>query len=178
MQELSLNVLDVAQNSVSAGADLIEISVWESTLKNLMVITIKDNGCGMDEETVKSVCDPFYTTRTTRKVGLGVPFFKQSAEQTGGSFVIDSTVGKGTTVTAEYCTDSIDCLPLGDICSTISCLVSLNPDIDFIFTSTKDEKHFVFDTREVREILGEEVSLSEPSVASFIEEYLKDNSNH
>ena len=177
MQELSLNVLDVAQNSVSAGAKLIEISVCENTADALMIITIKDDGCGMDAETVKRVIDPFYTSRTTRKVGLGVPFFKQSAEQTGGSFTIDSIPGVGTTVRAQYHTDNIDCLPLGDICSTITMLVTLNTGIDFIFTSVKDENSFVFDTKEIKEILGD-VPLNEPSVVTFIEEYLKDNSNH
>ncbi len=178
MHELSLNVLDVAQNSVSAGASLIEISVIENTAESSMVISIKDDGCGMDETTVKNVCDPFYTTRTTRKVGLGLPFLKQTAEQTGGMFLIKSEVGKGTLVRAEYKTDSIDCMPLGDICSTVTCLVTLNPNIDFQFTSVKDDKRFVFTTKEVKEILGDGISLKEPEVAAFIEDYLKENSNH
>lgn len=177
MQELSLNVLDVAQNSVSAGASLIEIAVREDTKLSNMVITISDNGCGMDAETVNRVIDPFFTSRTTRKVGLGIPFFKMSAEQTGGSFSINSTVGEGTVVRAEYNTSSIDFMPLGDICSTVACLVCLNPHIDFVFTSVKDDKEFVFTTAEVKEILGD-IPLSEPSVASFIEDYLKENSNH
>lgn len=178
MHELSLNILDVAQNSVSAGAKLIEISAVEDTSKASLVLSIKDNGCGMDEETVRNVCDPFFTTRTTRKVGLGLPFLKQTAEQTGGSFLIESQVGKGTLVRAEYHTDSIDCMPLGDICSTISCLVTLNPNIDFKFTSVKDDKEFIFTTMEVREILGGDIALNEPAVAAFVEEYLKENSNH
>lgn len=178
MQELSLNVLDVTQNSVSAGAKHIQISVCENTAEARMVITIKDDGCGMDEETVRRVIDPFYTTRTTRKVGLGIPFFKQSAEQTGGSFAIESAVGKGTVVKAVYCTDSIDFLPLGDICSTVACLISLNPHIDFSFVSEKDGELFEFTTYSVREILGEDISLGDPEVASFIEGYLKENSHH
>ncbi len=173
-----MNVLDVAQNSVVAGAKHIEISVYESTADALMVITIKDDGCGMDEETVKRVVDPFYTSRKTRKVGLGIPFFKQSAEQTGGSFTINSIVGTGTTVRAEYHTDNIDCLPLGDICSTVTMLVTLNPHIDFVFKTEKDDKAFIFDTKEIKEILGDDVALSEPAVAAFIEDYLKDNSNY
>ncbi len=178
MHELSLNVLDVAQNSVSAGAKLIEISVCENTAESVMVLTIKDDGCGMDENMVKNVCDPFFTTRKTRKVGLGLPFLKQTAEQTGGSFSIESVVGKGTVVKAVYHTDSIDCMPLGDICSTVACLVTLNTHIDFLFTSVKDDKKFVFSTTEIKEILGEGISLNEPEVAMFIESYLKENSNH
>ena len=92
MQELSLNVLDVAQNSISAGASLIEISVTESTAEHSLTVMIKDNGCGMTPEQVRNVTDPFYTTRTTRKVGLGVPLFKMACEMTGGSFTIDSVV--------------------------------------------------------------------------------------
>ena len=178
MRELSLNILDIAQNSIAAGASLTTIEVAEDTAKHELTVTVSDNGCGMTAEQVANVLDPFFTTRTTRKVGLGLPFLKQTAEQTGGSFLIESQVGKGTLVRAEYHTDSIDCMPLGDICSTISCLVTLNPDIDFKFTSVKDDKEFIFTTMEVREILGEDIALNEPAVAAFVEEYLKENSNH
>lgn len=174
MTELSLNVLDVAQNSVKAKASLIEISVEIHTDKNSLSIVIKDNGCGMSEETVKQVIDPFYTTRTTRKVGLGVPFFKMSAEMTGGSFEIVSEVGKGTCVTAEYVLDSIDRMPLGDMPSTIETLVLYNTDIDFIYTYSVDGESFVLDTAEMKEILGG-VPLDSPDIAEYIKEFLREN---
>ena len=174
MTELSLNVLDIAQNSVKAKASLIEISVDISTAENKLVIIIKDNGCGMDEETVKRVIDPFYTTRTTRKVGLGVPFFKMSAEMTGGSFNISSEKGKGTEVTAEYVLDSIDRMPLGDMPSTIETLVLYNTDIDFIYRYEVDGEGFELNTVQMKDILGG-VPLDTPDVAEYIKEFLREN---
>lgn len=173
MQEISLNVLDVAQNSVSAKATLIQILVEETQDKRL-IITIEDNGCGMSEEQVKSVIDPFYTTRTTRKVGLGIPFFKMGAEMTGGSFSIQSKVGEGTVVTAIYHTDHIDCMPLGDMGETIVSLVSCNPQIDFLYTRRYLGDEFVMDTREFKKILGD-VPLNEPEVISYLREFLSEN---
>ena len=111
--------MDVAQNSVRAEADLVRITVTESEKEDTLTIRIADNGCGMTEEQVQQVIDPFFTTRTTRKVGLGVPLFKLSAEQTGGSFDIQSEKGVGTTTTASYVKSHVDMTPLGDINSKI-----------------------------------------------------------
>ena len=119
MTEISLNILDVAQNSISAGAKLIEISVVADIKSDTLTVVIKDNGCGMDEEKLKKVIDPFFTTRTTRKVGLGIPFYKLAAENTGGTFNITSQLGLGTTVTAVFGLSHIDRMPLGDINFTI-----------------------------------------------------------
>ena len=174
MQELSLNVLDIAQNSVVAKATLIRIGVEEDTASHRMVITIADNGCGMDEETVRRVMDPFYTTRTTRKVGLGIPFYSMQAKMTGGDFSIQSKVGEGTTVTAAFVTDHIDCLPLGDINATVVSLIQCNPDIDFVYTYRRGEREFSADTRQFRQIL-EGVPLSDPQVVTFLREYILEN---
>ena len=154
MTEISLNILDVAQNSVRAEATLIEISVAIDTAGDKLTVTIKDNGCGMSEEQVENVTDPFFTTRTTRKIGLGIPFFKQSAEMTGGSFSIKSELGVGTTTEAVYVLSSIDRMPLGDMTQTIHSLVTMNTHIDFLYTYSADDKDFTLDTREFREILG------------------------
>ena len=174
MTELSLNILDIAENSVKAGASLIEITVSVMSADNLLEITIRDNGCGMSEEQVKKVIDPFYTTRTTRKVGLGVPFFKESAEAAGGSFFIESEVGVGTTVKASYELDNIDRMPMGDLTATIHTLVTMHEDIDFLFTYKVDENEFVLDTGELKEILGG-ISFKEYEVSNYIKEYLKEN---
>lgn len=174
MRELSLNVMDVAQNSVRAEADLVIITVNESDSDDVLSISIEDNGCGMTEEQVAQVIDPFFTTRTTRKVGLGVPLFKLSAEQTGGSFSIDSKVGEGTVTKASYVKSHVDMTPLGDINSTIGILIRCNPDIDFVFTHSTDKGSFTLDTRELREVLGD-VSLDTPDVIEWINEYLKEN---
>ena len=174
MRELSLNVMDVAQNSVRAEASLVTIDVSESDKNDELTISISDNGCGMTEEQVKQVIDPFFTTRTTRKVGLGVPLFKMSAEQTGGSFSIESKVGKGTVTTASYVKSHVDMTPLGDINSTVEILIRCNPDIDFVFNHSTDNGSFTLDTRELREVLGDDVSLDTPDVLEWINAFLEE----
>lgn len=173
MRELSLNVMDVAQNSVRAQASLVRITVSESDKDDRLIISIEDNGCGMTEEQVSQVIDPFFTTRTTRKVGLGVPLFKLSAEQTGGSFFIKSKVGEGTLTEASYIKSHVDMTPLGDINSTVEILIRCNPDIDFVFTRSTDSGSFTLDTRELREVLGD-VSLDTPDVLEWIKQYLEE----
>jgi signal transduction histidine kinase len=177
MRELSLNVMDVAQNSVRAEADLVRITVEESDKEDRLTIVIADNGCGMTEDQVRQVIDPFFTTRTTRKVGLGVPLFKLSAEQTGDSFDIQSKVGEGTTTTASYVKSHVDMTPLGDINSTVKILIQCNPQIDFIFTHSADKGSFTLDTRELREVLGD-VSLDTPDVLEWIGQYLEENTQN
>lgn len=174
MRELSLNILDIAQNSISAGASLTEILVKENTTEKTLLIGIYDNGKGMSEEQVKNVQDPFFTTRTTRKVGMGIPLFKLAAEQTGGSFKITSKLGVGTRVDALFKTDSIDFTPLGDIEATVSTIVSMNEDKDFVYTRSVDEKEFVFKSADIKKIL-DGVPLSEPSVINWIEDYIREN---
>jgi len=175
VQEISLNILDVAQNSVSAKASLIEISVVEDSKAHTLQVMIRDNGCGMTEEQVNSVTDPFYTTRTTRRVGLGIPFFKMASEMTGGFFEIRSKVGEGTCVTASFRTDHIDCMPLGEIEETMYSLITMNTETDFLYTARRDETESVTDTREFRTIL-EGIPFDTPEVAAFIRNYLKENS--
>lgn len=174
MPELSLNILDIAQNSVKAGADLIEIDVKADTSADRLTVRIKDNGCGMTKEQVEKVTDPFYTTRTTRNVGLGVPFFKLASEAAGGEFRIDSEIGKGTEVYASFCISNIDRMPLGDINGTILTLIKFNTAIDFIYTYSVDGRGFQLDTREIKEILGG-VRLDEPEIYSYLKEYLSEN---
>ena len=175
MQELSMNILDIAQNSVRAKAALVEIALVLDGTTGVQTLTIADDGCGMSPEMVRTVIDPFCTTRTTRKVGLGLPFLRMAAQQTGGDVHIESTVGTGTTVTATFGLGHIDLMPLGDMPGTISALVQGSPDIDFIFRYARDGRSFVFDTREVRQILGDEVALSEPAVSLFIRDYIAEH---
>ncbi|MBR2351178.1 MAG: ATP-binding protein [Clostridia bacterium] len=173
MKELSLNILDITENSVKAGATLTEISITES--ENKLVISIKDDGCGMSEDIVRSVVDPFYTTRTTRKVGMGVPLFKMAAEQTGGKLEIVSDTGEdhGTTVTAYFYKDHLDFTPLGDVISTVTTLIQGHPDTDFLFTHLIDDKEIRLDTRELRGVL-EGVPLNTYDVLEWIRGYLEE----
>lgn len=168
-----MNVLDVAENSVRAGASLIEITLVQNSSANRQTLLIADNGKGMDADMVQKVTDPFTTTRTTRKVGLGLPFLKMAAEMTQGSLSIESTVGVGTKVTAVFTLDHIDLMPLGDMGSTISALVQGSPDTDLVYRFEKDGDIYVFDTREAREVL-DGVPLSEPSVLLFIRQHVQE----
>ena len=172
-----MNVLDVAENSVAAGSTLTSITVEIDTAKRLLAVTIADNGKGMDEETVRRVTDPFYTTRTTRKVGLGLPLFREAAEATGGALRIQSQPGRGTTVRATFTLGHIDLAPLGDMTGTVVGLVQCNPNIDFVYRVIADGEEFCMDTREVRGIL-EGVPLSTPEVAVFLRGYLQENTEN
>ena len=172
MQEISLNILDIAENSVRAEASLIEVTVKENIAEDILFFTIKDNGCGMDAQMVKRVTDPFVTTRTTRKVGLGISLLKAAAQQAGGDVFLESNVGVGTTITATFSYSHIDRQPLGDIASAMVSLISLNPDIDFVYTHIYNSEEFTLDTRELKAVLGEKVKLNEPSVAVWMGEYI------
>lgn len=174
MPEIALNILDVAENSIRAGASLVTIEVRIYRAKDLLSVRIKDDGCGMDEEQVRRVQDPFFTTRTTRKVGFGVPFFQQAAESTGGSFEILSEKGKGTEVNAVFRLSHIDRMPLGDINAVIYTLLTFNESVEFHYSYEFDEKSFELDSRDVKEILGN-MPLNVPEVSTFIKEYLKEN---
>lgn len=174
MQEISLNILDLAQNSITAGATLINIDVIEDPAADTLSVELRDNGRGMTRQQVGSVTDPFYTTRTTRKVGLGIPFFKMAAEMSGGSFSIDSEPGAGTRVKGVFGLSNIDRMPLGDMCGTMTTLIGCNPAIDFVYTRARGEKQFTLDTREMRRILGG-VALDGPEVIEFVREFLSEN---
>ena len=175
MQELSLNILDIAQNSISAGASLIEIAIIENLAGNSFSVSIKDNGCGMSPEFVEKVTDPFTTTRTTRKVGMGLPLLKLAAEMTGGGLDIESRQGVGTEVTAHFVRDHIDRLPLGDIASTFGTLVFCNPDLDFCLTHSIGDDGYSLSTYELKDTLGEEVKLDNADVMEWIKAYICEN---
>lgn len=174
MRELSLNVLDIAQNSVSAKAELIEIELIENTETNELTVGIYDNGKGMTKEQLEAVRDPFFTTRTTRKVGMGIPLFKMAAEMTGGRLEIESEIGIGTKVKAFFKTDHLDFVPIGDMTSTMVTLITMNEHIDFLYTRSLNEKSFTLDTRSLKEILGG-VPFSEPSISAWLKDYLNEN---
>lgn len=173
MREISLHILDIVQNSISAGASLIEVSIYENTEKDEFAVTITDNGKGMSEDMVKSVIDPFTTSRTTRKVGLGIPLFKTAAELTGGNFEISSCVGSGTVVKATFVRSSIDRQPLGDIAGTMLGLFTSYESIDFLYSHEIDSSVFKADTRELKEVLGG-VPLSQPEVYLWLTDYLSE----
>ncbi len=169
-----MNVLDITENSVRAGASLISISVDVDEEADRLTIVIEDNGCGMTREQVEHVEDPFYTTRTTRKVGLGIPFYKMAALSTGGEFSIESQPGKGTRVVTSFGLSHIDRMPLGDINGTIHTLITFNTNIDFVYSYSFNGKSFTLDTRQFRQIL-DGVPLDNPEVSRYIKEFLDEN---
>ena len=174
MKELSLNILDIAQNSLTAGASLVEIHLRE-TADGWLSVRISDDGCGMDAQTVGRVLDPFYTTRSTRKVGLGIPLLKLAAEQTGGEVTITSSQGAshGTTVCATFYMEHIDFTPLGDIVSTLCSLIQGNPAVDFLFEHETPAGNVRLSTAEMREMLGD-VPLDSFEVLNWVKEYLSE----
>ena len=174
MTELSLHVLDVAENSTKAKAALVTISVEIKSTDDEIIISIIDDGCGMTAEQVTKVTDPFYTTRTTRKVGLGVPFFKMAAEATGGNFSIQSEPGVGTTVRAVFGLSHIDRMPLGDMNATIHQLIIMHPECDFLYIYKYDDRQFTLDTREFKEILGD-IPFDVPEVSAYLKQYMSEN---
>lgn len=179
MKELSLNILDITMNSVKAKASLISITLIEDE-QGWLTIEIVDDGCGMSDEMVASVTDPFCTTRTTRKVGLGIPLLKLAAEQTGGNVKIASSTCEethGTTVTARFDTRHIDFTPLGDMVETVCTLIQGSPDIDFVYSHQTPDFLVSFDTRELRAVLGN-VSLAEWEIISWIRDNLREQYQH
>ena len=173
MKELSLHILDIAKNSVKAKASLIEVIINEDEEKNLLSIGINDNGSGMTEEFLQRVRDPFSTTRTTRKVGMGIPLFEAASVQCGGKLDITSEVGVGTKVLATFQYDHIDRAPLGDMTGTIKTLIWGSPEIDFLYRHEKNGQEFILDTRELKNVLGG-VPLDTPDVLEWIEGYIKE----
>jgi hypothetical protein len=174
MKDLSLHIIDILQNSTRAKATKIELDVEKSTADDKLVLRFKDNGCGMDETMVKKVTEPFFTTRTTRKVGLGLPLLKQNAELTGGSFNIQSQVGVGTEVTATFGLTHIDRKPMGDLAGAVVLTLSSYPDVRFIFHYKDDQTDFVLDTDEVNEAL-DGMSVQNPEIVQYLKEMIEEN---
>ncbi len=171
MTDLSLHLMDIMQNSIAADATRVEVGIRAEQSRNLLTIYVKDNGCGMSEETVQKVSDPFYTTRTTRKAGLGIPLFRASAEMAGGTMDIQSQPGKGTTISASYEIDHIDRKPLGDVASTITASITGYPEIDFDLVLQNDEDEYLFQTEDVRKQIGE-VPINDIVIIQYLKEMI------
>jgi hypothetical protein len=172
LRELSLHILDIAENSISAKAKNITIEVVENTIIDLLKISITDDGCGMDPEMVAKVIDPFVTSRTTRKVGLGIPLLKAAAEACNGSFEITSHVGEGTQMTVQFQNSHIDRMPMGDLTTTILHLVVANPQVHWMFKYQYNDDHFIFDDEPIKAEL-DGMSMSEPSILNCLRDMLE-----
>ncbi len=172
MQDISLHILDIAENSISAGARRIEIILIEDDKTDRMILKIIDNGCGMRQEEALKAKEPFFTTRTTRKVGLGLSLLSHATEITGGNFNIEAVPGVGTSVTAEFVMSHIDRKPIGDLDATLKALVAGNPGLDFVFRHVKNSSEYILDTGDIRSVL-EGKALNSPEGISILTECLK-----
>lgn len=173
MLELALHVLDIAENSSRAEANLIEITIVEDLEKDIFSLEIRDNGHGMDEQTMEKALDPFYTTKKVRRIGLGLPMLNQAATTAEGRFSLQSVVGRGTVVYAGFKHSHIDRQPLGDIAGVITMLILGNPDIDIVYTHKKNENVYTLDTRELREGLGD-VPLNNMEVLNLVRDNIRE----
>jgi len=172
--DLSFHIVDVVQNSVTAGADRVEITIEVSRRNDRIRLKISDNGRGMDSETAQLVQDPFYTTKSGKKVGLGIPLMKETALQCDGAFRLTSKLGKGTSIRAEYRLTHIDTPPMGPVDETVFQLIAATPDVDMVLAWITDAGRFAVSTHEIREQIGE-MSLTHPAVLSFLRKYLREN---
>jgi len=174
VEELSLHILDIGMNSIRAGATEVAVEVTEDRGQNLLAFAVRDNGCGMTEEQLAQIHDPFFTTRDTRRVGLGIPLLKQTAEQAGGGLTVHSSTGQGTTVEARFELDHVDRPPVGDMAGTVWTLVVTNRDVEFDYRHTIDGACFEVNTTKLKETLTTN-SLTKPRVAGALLKYLREH---
>ena len=172
MLELSLHILDIVENSTRAGAKRVFIDIVEDKRRDLLSMEIRDNGSGMSKDVLKKAMDPFFTTKTVRNVGLGLPMLAQAAERTGGRLIMESKGGEGTRVVAEFKLSHIDRQPLGNIASTLVTLVAGNTDVDFIYRHRHDGREYIFDTRDIKKEIGD-LPMNHVKVLIFIKEHVQ-----
>jgi hypothetical protein len=172
MRELSLHILDIAENGIRAGADRLLIHVEESSAADRLLLSVEDNGSGMPAEKVLRIEDPFVTTRKTRRLGMGLSLLAAAARRCQGDISVEAIQEKGTRVTATFCRSHIDRAPLGDMAATMEVLIMGNPHIDFCYTHRVDGKEFVMDTRDLKTELGG-LSLSDPLVWRHVSDAIR-----
>ena len=168
MEDLSLHILDIVENASTAGATRVEIRIIEDTKSDLLQITIKDNGRGMDSQTLKGVTYPFVTSRTTRRVGLGIPLFEQAAREAGGRLSVASEAGLGTEIEATFQAGHIDRKPMGDMGATLVSLIAGNPDVDFVYECKRHGKRTSLDTRSIKDEIEGFTTISDPKILQLI----------
>jgi hypothetical protein len=177
MQDFAMHLLDLAHNSIRANANTLSIKISEAPRKDTFVLDLIDDGCGMDEDTLQKARDPFYTSRTTRRVGLGIPFLEGTSKQCDGTFHLESEVGKGTKIGASMSYRNIDRPPLGDIGSAIAMILQASPRLCLNLDYAYEDASFIFRSDEIKETLGEEVGIDEPEILLFIQDYVQEHIN-
>lgn len=173
MLELAQNILDIAENSIRAGASFISVNINENTGDNLLTIEISDNGCGMNEQEINNALDPFYSTKKVRRIGLGLPLLADAAREAGGKLNLQSSIGQGTKVTATFTYNHIDRQPLGNMTATLVTIIAANPDIDVVYNHSRDNRHFTLDTRLLISEIND-ISICHPQIVKYIRKTIKD----
>ena len=174
MREISLHIMDIIENGLDAEASLIELSIVEERKEKVLRIMIKDNGRGIPDSMLEQITDPFVTTRTTRRVGLGLSLFKESAKRCGGEFDISSKQGEGTVVRASFRTDHMDTPPLGDMAGSLTSLIMTHPEVDFVYTHEADGNEFELDTRQIKKEL-DDVPIYHPEVMTYLARSIRES---
>ena len=177
MLELSLHILDIVENSTRAGARKVSIDIIEDKERDLLSIEIRDDGSGMNENTLNKVLDPFFTTKTVRNVGLGLPMLAHASESAGGRLVIESVAGGGTRVLAEFQLSHIDRQPLGNMASTLTTLVAGNADVDFLYRHRHNERQYIMDTRAIKKTINN-LQLENLNALTFIKQHIEGGLEH
>ncbi|MBI4680463.1 MAG: sensor histidine kinase [Nitrospirae bacterium] len=172
MEDLSLHILDIAENSIAAGASKIRIKIIEDIPKNILLIEIADNGKGMDEDAIKMAQDPFFTTKSNKHVGLGIPFLAQSAKEADGKISVTSKKGEGTTIAAAFKYNHIDRKPIGNIEKTLTVLIAGNPEIDFVYEHKRNSHTYYLDTTEIKKKL-KGIPTNHPEVIKIIKDSIR-----
>lgn len=167
MLTLAAHILDIVENSTRAGAKLVEINIDENSFRDLLSISITDDGCGMSREVLEKVQDPFYTTKTVRRIGLGIPLLKEAALRAGGAFQLESEENQGTKITATFSLKHLDRQPLGDIINTIIILIIANSNVDFFYKHRHNDRQFELDTRKIRKEI-EDIPINHPDIIKYI----------
>ena len=173
MEDLSLHILDIVENAIAARAKNIGVTIIEEPDKDRLVIKIKDDGMGMDEEVSQKAIDPFFTTRSSRKVGLGLSLMNQAAQEAGGSLRIESELGKGTIITATFQYHHIDRKPLGNMTETMTMLLLGNPQLNIIYTHQRKRKGYVFNSQWLKERFNDQPSFS-PEAIQWLRKHLNE----
>lgn len=173
MLELALHILDIAENSVRASAKTVLIEITEDCGKDRLSFVIRDDGKGMSKAVLEKAMDPFYTSKKVRRVGLGLPMLAEAARRAGGGFAIESQEGLGTRITAEFQLSHIDRQPLGDITGALTVLIAGNAGVDFVFRYRCGDRLFGFDTKEIRQQIGE-IPIQQVEVLKWIRQYIKE----
>lgn len=172
MNELALHIYDLVLNSIRANANNIDIIIQDN--QDIITINIIDDGDGMNINELKKVTDPFYTTKTNHQIGLGIPLFKQNVEATGGQFLISSVINQGTKIEAKLFKNHLDCLPLGNLAASLAAIIQINPNINYLFKYQNDDFKFILDTKEIKKLLGDNITINQPEIIMWLKNYIEE----